>query len=337
MNNSLIGKSKIPLQFRMLHTLLGFAIFFSLITIPDEAQVIHLFAVATSAEFLWWPIVIFVLKLIYYVYGFAYLRHALYSIILFRAIYIVFLKFAIWLPASSFWTMQEIYTQVLGRDIFYLIKSSVFLWACILLPMRFIGIKNEKQARYIFLFSLITFCLLNIVFNVWITTVLGIGNNDSFELILHNQTRMFIASGAAFFLGMTINSTAISILKARQRNRGISLKKEFITTVWTRIATSSAFGIMIDVSIFPLISFYDIVPTEKLGSVIFFEDIYKISYEVLLAPVSILLIYFLKIKEKVDIYDERSNLNPFKIETNYKFSANRFDENYTKLKERENG
>jgi queuosine precursor transporter len=161
--------------------------------------------------------------------------------------------------------------------------------------------------------------------------------HHQFKLILHNQTRMFIASGIAFFLGMTINSTAISILKARQRNRGISLKKEFITTVWTRIATSSAFGIMIDVSIFSLIAFYDIVPNEKLGSVIFFEDIYKISYEVLLAPVSILLIYLLKIKEKVDTYDERSNLNPFKIETNYKFSANRFDENYTKLKEHDNG
>lgn len=476
MNKSLIGKSKIPLQFRMLHTLIGFAIFFSLITIPAEAQVIRLLGIATSAEFLWWPIVFFILKLIYCVYGFAYFRHALYSIILFRAIYIVFLKVAIWLPASSFWTMQEIYTQVLGRDIFYLVESSVFLWACILLPTRVFGIKNEKHARHIFLFSLITFCLLNMselnyksdtsstqliiplliygfisiffhmlrgriaiiekidspnhienhlfrfqlpnrlttndyrfkyhhllfcssivffiasktmaakfisigfltinvggivfslayltadimtdvygiertkqmiwftifcnllfVFNVWVTTVLGIGDNDSFKLILHNQTRMFVASGVAFFLGMTINSTAISILKARQRNRGISLKKEFITTVWTRIATSSAFGIMIDVSLFSLIAFYDIVPTERLGSVIFFEDIYKISYEVLLAPVSILLIYLLKVKEKVDVYDELSNLNPFKINTNYKFSANRFDENYIKLKERDNG
>lgn len=84
-------------------------------------------------------------------------------------------------------------------------------------------------------------------------------------------------------------------------------------------------------------AFYGIVPTEKLGSVILFEDAYKISYEVLLAPVSILLIYFLKVKEKVDIYDELSNLNPFRIDTNYKFSANKFDENYIKPKERDNG
>jgi hypothetical protein len=57
----------------------------------------------------------------------------------------------------------------------------------------------------------------------------------------------------------------------------------------------------------------------------------------LLAPVSILLIYLLKVKEKVDIYDELSNLNPFIIDTNYKSSANKFDENYIKPEGRDNG
>jgi queuosine precursor transporter len=476
MNNSLIGKSKTPLQFRVFHTLLGFAVFFSLITVPAEAQVIHLFGIDTSSEFLWWPIVFFALQLIYRVYGFTYLRHTLYSVILFRAVYILFLKFAIWLPASSFWTMQEEYTQVLGRDTFYLIKSTVFLWACILLPLRSLGNNSDKQSQYVFLFSLIIFCLLNMialnpqnntssmqliiplliygfikifshalrikiasieridrpenidnhlfrfqlpiklmtsdyrfkyhhmlfcssivffiasktmaakfisigfltinvggivfslayltadmmtdvygiertkqmvwfvifcnllfVFDVWITNLLAVDNGDPFKSILHNQVRMFIASATAFFLGMTINSTVISIIKTKQRKRGISLKKEFITTVWTRIATSSAFGIMIDVSLFSLVAFYGIVPTEKLGSVILFEDAYKISYEVLLAPVSVLIIYLLKVKEKVDVYDEVSNLNPFKIDTNYKFSANKFDENYIKPRGHDNG
>ena len=476
MNSSLIGKSKTPLQFKVFHTLLGFAVFFSLITVPAEAQIINVLGIPTASEFLWWPIVFFALQLIYRVYGFAYLRHTVYSVILFHAVYVLFLKFAIWLPASSFWKMQETYTQVLGRDVFYLIKSTIFLWACTILPIRLLDTKNEKQSRYVFLISLMAFCLLNMaflnpedstsatqlitplliywflnifsrmlrdqiagieqierpnnadnrlfqfqlphtlmtsdkrfkyhhmlfcssivffiasktmaakfisigfltinvggivfslayltadmmtdvygiertkqmvlfvifcnllfVFDVWITNLLAVGDNDPFKSILHNQARMFIASATAFFLGMTINSTVISIIKTRQRKRGISLKKEFITTVWTRIAASSAFGIMIDVSLFSLVAFYGIVPTEKLGSVILFEDAYKISYEVLLAPISILLIYWLKVKEKVDSYDELSNLNPFRIDTNYKFSANKFDENYIKPKGRDNG
>ncbi|HEL9683150.1 TPA: VUT family protein, partial [Legionella pneumophila] len=318
----------------------------------------------------------------------------------------------------SFWQMQDTYTQVLGRDIFYLIKSSVFLWATALLPVRYVSISNEKQTRYVLLASLIAFSLLNtlwlspkdtatvsqliippmiycflsifarhllrivsniersepnediskqlfkfqlpnsvdnknsklfkyhhmlfcssivffiasktmaakfisigfltinvggivfslaylaadmmtdvygiertkqmvlfvifcnllFVFDVWITNLLSMGGNGSFKLILHNQARMFIASATAFFLGMTINSTVISIIKSKQRRRGISLKKEFITTVWTRIATSSAFGIIIDVSLFSLVAFYGIVPNDKLASVILFEDAYKISY-----------------------------------------------------------
>ncbi|HDV5778510.1 TPA: VUT family protein, partial [Legionella pneumophila] len=191
------------------------------------------------------------------------------------------------------------------------------------------GIERTKQ-----MVLFIIFCNLLLVGDVWITNLLAIGENDPFKSILHNQARMFIASATAFFLGMTINSTVISIIKARQRKRGISLKKEFITTVWTRIATSSAFGIIIDVSLFSLVAFYGIVPNEKLGSVIIFEDAYKISYEIVLAPVSILLIYFLKIKEKVDIYDELSNLNPFRINTSYNINANKFAENYVQPERR---
>ncbi|CZI43623.1 TPA: VUT family protein [Legionella pneumophila] len=467
MNKSIAGKSKTPLQFKIFHTLLGFAVFFSLITVPAEAQVINIFGITISSQLLWWPVVFFVLRLIYSVYGFPYLRHGVYSVLLFHAIYILFLKFAIWLPSSSFWKMQETYTQVLGRDLLYLTQSSLFLWACSLLPIRFAYISDQRYCGYIFWMSLLIFCLMDIfwlnlykdnnvtqiiaplliygllnifykllseliarieqiecpnlmdmhlfkfslpqtikndgktfkyhhmlfcssivffiasktmaakfisigfltinvggivfslaylaadmmtdvygiertkqmvlfvifcnllfVFDVWITNLLAIGENDPFRLILHNQARMFIASATAFFLGMTINSTVISFIKSRQRKRGISLKKEFITTVWTRIATSSAFGIIIDVSLFSLVAFYGIVPNEKLVSVIIFEDVYKISYEVFLAPVSILLIYFLKVKEKVDIYDELSNLNPFRIDTNYKVSANKFAENY---------
>lgn len=477
MNNQLTGKSKTPLQFKLFHTLIGLTVFFSLITVPAEAQVISLFGISIASEFLWWPVVFFLFQLIHNIYGFAYMRHAVYLVVLFHAIYILFLKFAIWLPASSFWQLQDTYTQVLGRDLFYLIESSMFLWAAALLPIRCFSNLNKKEASHVMLASLMIFSLLNMlwlspkdtvsasqliiplliycfvsifshvllsiiakfeksdherdtnrqlfkfqlastadnksnnifkyhhilfcssivffiasktmaakfisigfltinvggivfslaylaadmmtdvygiertkqmvlfvifcnllfVFDVWITNLLAIGENGSFKLILHNQARMFIASATAFFLGMTINSTVISIIKSRQQRRGISLKKEFITTVLIRIAASSAFGIIIDVSLFSLVAFYGIVPTDKLASVIIFEDAYKISYEIMLAPISILLIYFLKVKEKVDIYDELSNLNPFRINTSYKFDSNKFDENYIQPKRSNDG
>ncbi|RJG35921.1 hypothetical protein, partial [Streptococcus pyogenes] len=72
MNKSIAGKSKTPLQFKVFHTLLGFAVFFSLITVPAEAQVINIFGITISSQLLWWPVVFFVLRLIYSVYGFPY-------------------------------------------------------------------------------------------------------------------------------------------------------------------------------------------------------------------------------------------------------------------------
>jgi len=180
------------------------------------------------------------------------------------------------------------------------------------------GIERTKQMILFVIFSNLLF-----VFNIWITNILALNSHSDFSLILHNQTRMFFSSGIAFFLGMTINSSVISMIKSKQRKRGISLKKEFITTVWTRVATSSSFGIILDVSLFSLVAFYGIVPSEKLSSIIVFEDVYKVSYEILLAPLSVLLIYALKISEKIDIYDVKSNLNPFKINTNYQIEANK--------------
>lgn len=85
----------------------------------------------------------------------------MYAVLLFHAIYILFLKFAIWLPASLFWKMQEHYTQVLGRDFLYLIKSSLFLWGCAVLPIRFASPANHKYYGYIFWVSLVAFCFLD--------------------------------------------------------------------------------------------------------------------------------------------------------------------------------
>ena len=161
MSSQLSGKSKTPLHFKLLHTLIGFTVFFSLITVPAEAQVINIFGIPTASEFLWWPIVFFIFQLIQNAYGFSYLRHTVYLVILFHALYILFLKLAIWLPSSSFWQLQETYTQVLGRDLFYLIKSSVLIWGTTLLPVRYVKISNEKDARYILFASLMIFSLLN--------------------------------------------------------------------------------------------------------------------------------------------------------------------------------
>ena len=160
------GKSKIPLNFKLLHTLIGLTVFFSLVTVPAEAQVVNLFGIPVASEFLWWPIVFFLLQLIHNAYGFSFLRHTVYLVILFHALYVLFLKLAIWLPSSSFWQMQESYTQVLGRDVYYLIDSSVFFWGTTLLPLWYANLSDEKVVCFTFFAFLIIFSLLNML---WIS------------------------------------------------------------------------------------------------------------------------------------------------------------------------
>lgn len=197
MSNPIFRKSKTPLQFKVFHTLLGFTVFFSLITVPAEKQIISIFGIHTASELLWWPIVFFGLRLINSSYGFAYFRHTVYLVILFHAIYILFLKFAIWLPASSFWKLQSTYTEFLGRDFVYLVQSSLLLWACLLLPMRFSHHLNQKYKEYIFWMAFLIFCLLEVY---WLNFQSGSNVSQliipllifGFLNIFHNKFRNFI-------------------------------------------------------------------------------------------------------------------------------------------------
>ncbi|WP_255305143.1 VUT family protein [Legionella jamestowniensis] len=125
------------------------------------------------------------------------------------------------------------------------------------------GIERTKQITFFVIFANLLF-----MFDIWISNLLAVNEQSDFGAIFHNQARIFLASGIAFFLGMIFNSTVISMIKARQTHRGISLKKEFITIVWMRVATSSSFGIILDVILFSLVAFYGIVPNERLASIV---------------------------------------------------------------------
>lgn len=161
MDNILPSKSKTPLQLRLFHTLLGLAVFFSLITIPAECQTISLFGMPISSEMLWWPVVYFLLHVINSVYGFGYLRHSVYLVILFRLVYLLFLKLAISLPSASFWTLQTPYTHVLGRDLLYMIQSSFMIWFCALVVIKGAYFFHRKSSNIVFLSALMLFTALN--------------------------------------------------------------------------------------------------------------------------------------------------------------------------------
>lgn len=189
------------------------------------------------------------------------------------------------------------------------------------------GIERTKQLIYFIIFSNFLF-----VADIWLTNQLltDASANVFFTLVFNNQTWIFLASILSFLIGAMANGSLLSLFKQRQKSRKISLKKEFLITVWLRVSTSTLLGIVTDVSLFSFIAFWGIVPGNQLAKIVFFENIYKITYEFLITPLAILAIYLIKIKEKIDIYDQLSNLNPFKINVIYPVNSNKFYENYTK-------
>jgi uncharacterized PurR-regulated membrane protein YhhQ (DUF165 family) len=76
---------------------------------------------------------------------------------------------------------------------------------------------------------------------------------------------------------------------------------------------STAVGELVDSSLFFLIAFYGIWPTDQLIAVTISQYILKTGWEVLATPLTYRVIAFLKSKEREDFYDRDTNFTPFSV------------------------
>ena len=132
--NSNLYKSSIPLQLKAFHSIIGLAVFMAIIIIPTEFQTLEIFGFVFNASCISLIMLSFTFNLIYKTYGFPHLRQSVYLVIICKFIYLIFLKFAIFLPSVDFWSKQEMYKKVLGRDFLYIVYTSIQTWLLLLLP-----------------------------------------------------------------------------------------------------------------------------------------------------------------------------------------------------------
>jgi uncharacterized integral membrane protein (TIGR00697 family) len=114
---------------------------------------------------------------------------------------------------------------------------------------------------------------------------------------------VLLASGAAFLIGEFINSYILAKLKILTMGRFL----------WLRAITSTAIGTACDNLIFYSVAFYGIIPTENLVAIGLFGYFIGILYEIIMLPVIYQVTGSLKRYEKTDIYDFKTNFNPFII------------------------
>ena len=140
-------------------------------------------------------------------------------------------------------------------------------------------------------------CNFLAVFCYVVTIILPSPNHwlgqDAFAVVLGMTPRFLLASFIAYLVGEFSNSMILSMLKVRTKGKRL----------WERTIGSTIVGEAFDSFIFITIAFAGTMPTKQLFSMILFQYLFKLSFEVVFTPVTYLVIGFLKKKEGIDTFD----------------------------------
>ncbi|QSB44426.1 queuosine precursor transporter [Tsuneonella flava] len=126
---------------------------------------------------------------------------------------------------------------------------------------------------------------------------------EAYEFVFGNSWRIVLASMAAFWAGEFANSIVLAKMKVWTGGKKL----------WSRTIGSTIVGQGLDSLIFYPLAFYGLAgwPPEQLMQVVVSQWVIKTMWEVLLTPVTYLVIGTLKRREGVDVYDTTTDFSPF--------------------------
>lgn len=126
----------------------------------------------------------------------------------------------------------------------------------------------------------------------------------AYEQVFGQVPRIVAASICAFWAGEFANSVVMAKMKLWTNGRHL----------WTRTIGSTVVGQGVDSLLFYPLAFYGVAgwPPASLLMVMLSQFVLKVSWEVILTPVTYAVVGFLKRREGLDIYDEATNFTPFR-------------------------
>lgn len=128
-------------------------------------------------------------------------------------------------------------------------------------------------------------------------------NQEAFNTILGSTPRIIAASLMAYLTGSFLNAIVMSKVKVLMKGKNFSVRAILSTLV----------GETADSMIFILIAFAGILPLNALVVMIFTQALIKTVYEILVLPLTIVVVRWVKKVEGSDIYDNAVSYNPFLI------------------------
>ena len=128
-------------------------------------------------------------------------------------------------------------------------------------------------------------------------------NSEAFRLILGSSVRIVLASLLAYLTGSFLNAFVMSRVKVLTNGQYFSF----------RAIASTLVGESADSFIFITVAFAGIYSPGVLGGMIFTQALLKTVYELLILPLTIVVVRWVKRMEGVDVYDRHISYNPFKF------------------------
>ena len=119
-------------------------------------------------------------------------------------------------------------------------------------------------------------------------------NQEGFHALFGLAPRVALASFIAFLAGSLLNAYVMSRMKIRDKGRHFSL----------RAIASTIVGELADSLIFFPIALGGIVPKENLALMMVSQLVIKTLYEVIVLPITIRIVAWLKKTEGLDTYDD---------------------------------
>ena len=125
----------------------------------------------------------------------------------------------------------------------------------------------------------------------------------AYDQVFGQVPRIVFASILAFWAGEFANSLVLAKMKIWTEGRHL----------WTRTIGSTVVGQGVDSLIFYPLAFWGAVgwTNDLVIKVLITQWVLKVSWEALLTPATYAVVGFLKGREGVDVYDERTDFSPF--------------------------
>lgn len=127
----------------------------------------------------------------------------------------------------------------------------------------------------------------------------------AYDAVLGGVSGLVVASLAAYFMGEFSNSYVLARMKILTRGRW----------VWSRTIGSTLVGEGIDsITFITIATALGVFPPELLATLIVTNYVLKVGIEVIMTPITLAVIRWLKDAEHEDYYDYNTDFNPFRLD-----------------------